>query len=253
MRRAAELDTTSLVDEDALDEGAVRAAAHEVGLSESAVDQAVREWRVGALTPLPALAQHRRLGLPAVTAAERLVPLPPAQAARALETWLHGQWFERRAIYGPETLWTPRRGPLASARRAVDLARDLRLRSAGQVRACVAPAADGSRVRLVADLGGTRSALLTGLVAGPAAVGGVVGAAAAALSGTPEVLLALPAAVGTGGAGWLGARHLLERRCTDVAHELELALDLLSGMPGRPRLHDRAAAWAAGRLPRGRR
>lgn len=249
LRRAAELDATALVEHDGLDEQVVREAAREVGLSELAVDQAVQEWRSGALEPLPALRPDRRLGLLATTAAERLVPLPAERCAAGLDAWLRGQWFERRRTRGNESEWAPRGGALAGARRAVDLTHALRLSGVRRVRVCVAPAPGGARLRVVADLGDARSSLLAGLVALPAVMVGVGVGAALGLPGDalPEVLLAAPAAAAAGGAGWAAARTALDRRLATVHEELERVLDELAGPP-RPGLPERLAAW----LPRPR-
>ncbi len=250
LRRAAELDTPSLEQHDGLDEDVLRAAAREVGLSDDAVDQAVREWRAGALAPLPEAAQDSRLALPGFVFVSGPVDLPPAEAAHRLDAWLREQWFEHRRSRGPEAEWAPRRGALASARRAADLDHRLRLRAVSRLRVCVVPAGAVSRVRLVADLRETRGSLLTGMVAAPAGVTAVaLGAAAVLPAGTSvaELLLALPEAAGVGGLGWLGARRALHARRAAVAEELERVLAGLSTAVRRP-LPERAAAWAAQRL-----
>jgi hypothetical protein len=251
LRRAAELDTPSLEQHDGLEEDVLRAAAREVGLSDGAVDQAVREWRSGALAPLPPVAQDSRLALPGFLFVTGPVDLPAPEADRRLSGFLREQWFEHRRARGPEAEWAPRRGPLASARRAADLDRRLRLRAVGRLRVCVVPAGEGSRVRLVADLRETRGNLLSGMVAAPAAVTAAgLGAAAVLPAGTsvPELLLALPAAAGVGALGWLGARRTLDSRRTEVAEELERVLATLATAASRS-LQERAAAWAAERLP----
>lgn len=251
LRRAAELDTPSLSEHDALDEQVVRDAAREVGLSQDAVDRAVQEWRAGVLEPLPALSPDVRAGLLATVAAEGRVPLPPDVAAERMQAWLRSQWFERRRVRGNESEWAPRPGLLAGARRAADVQKRLRLSGVGRVRLCVAPAAQGSRVRVVADLGDTRSGLLAGLVLAPAVVAGGGLGALLGLDGTAgvEVLLALPAAAGAGGLGWLGARGVLARRRAELSEDLDRVVDELATVPVRPRLPERAAAWAAQRLP----
>lgn len=249
LRRAAELDTTPLSAHDALDEQVVRDAAREVGLSEAAVDRAVAEWRSGVLEPLPELSPDVRAGLLATVAAESRVLLPPDVAAERMQAWLRGQWFERRRVRGNESEWAPRPGLLAGARRAVDVQKRLRLSGVGRVRLCVAPAAQGSRVRLVADLGDARSGMLAGLVAAPAVLaGGVIGTALGMDGGAGlEVLLALPGAAGAGGLGWLGARRVLASRRAALAEDLERVLDELATVPLKRSLPERAAAWAAER------
>lgn len=249
LRRAAELDTPALEEHDGLDESVVRAAAREVGLSDAAVEQAVSEWRAGALVPLPALQPGRRAGLPGWVSVEARVPLPLAETEARLQEWLRGQWFERRRTRGPESEWAPRRGLLAGARRAADVDRRLRLSAVGRLRLGVAPATTGSRVRLVADLGDTRTGLLAGFVAAPALL--TAGGVAVALGGPPpELLLAVPAALGVGGAGWLGARAVLGSRAAALTEELERVLAELAAQPPRRPLPQRAAAWALDRLPR---
>lgn len=266
LRRAVQLDTPTLAEHDALDEQVVRAAARDVGLSEASVEQAVAEWRAGVLAPLPALAADTWAGLPGWVAVERAVPLSATDAAVRLEAWLRGQWFERRRTYGTESVWAPRGGILASARRAADLDGRLRLSGVGRLRVCTAPAEPagmrpapaepGARVRLVADLGDARTGLLAGLVAAPAlltAVGVATALVVPAGGAMPEVLLALPAALGAGGLGWCGARTVLDRRRAALSEELERVLDeLVSVRPRRP-LQERATAWALERMPRPRR
>lgn len=249
LRRAAELDTPALEQHDALDETVVRAAAREVGLSDAAVERAVTEWRAGVLAPLPALPEQRRLGLTGQVAVEATLPMSPAVAQDRLEAWLRGQLFERRRTRGPESDWTPRRGVLARARRAADLDHRLRLRPVDRLRLCVAPAATGARVRLVADLDDTRSGLLAGLVAAPALLT-ALGVATGVGPLPAETLLALPAAVGVGGLGWTAARSVLATRRLDVAEELERVLDDVVHQPVRAPLPQRAASWAAARLAR---
>ena len=252
LRRAAELDTVTPEAHDVLDEQVVRAAAREVGLSDEAVEQAVQEWRAGVLAPLPGLSADRRLGLLATVAVETRLVLPPEVARERLDAWLRGQWFERRRTRGQETEWAPRAGLVAKVRRTADVQHTLRLSGVGRLRACVAPAAAGSRVRLVADLGDTRAGLLAGLVAGPAvAVGAGVSIAVGAGEALPELLLALPAALGAGGLGWLGASSVLGRRREQIEEEFERALDELATAPPRRGLQERALSWAAQRLPRG--
>lgn len=251
LRRAAELDTPSLEEFDVLDEQVVREAAREVGLSESAVEQAVTEWRSGVLAPLPALPPDRRAGLPGTLAVQGQVALSPQVAEERLAAWLRGQWFERRRTRGAESEWAPRRGVLASARRAADLDRRLVLSGVGRLRVCVAPAASGARVRLVADLGDTRRGLLTGLVAAPAVlVGGGVGVALGLSGGAGlEVAAALPAALGAGGLGWVGAQRVLRSRLRELEEELERVLETLPAGSVRKGLPERAAAWALQRFP----
>ena len=249
LRRAAELDAASLGPHDALDEQVVRDAAREVGLSEAAVDRAVAEWRAGVLEPLPDLSPDVRAGLLATVAVESRVLLPPDVAAERMQAWLRGQWFERRRVRGNESEWAPRPGLLAGARRAVDVQKRLRLSGVGKVRLCVAPAAQGSRVRLVADLGDARSGMLAGLVAAPALIAGGVVGMGLGLDGNAgvEVLLALPSAVGAGGLGWLGARRVLASRRATLSEDLEQVLDELAAAPLKRSLPERAAAWAAQR------
>lgn len=244
LRRAAELDTTPLEEQDALDEDVVRAAAREVGLSERAVAQAVQEWRAGALAPLPELLPDRRLGLLATTAASRVVDVPAERALGSLDAWLRAQWFERRRVRGAESEWAPRPGVVAAARRLADVQGRLRLSSVRRLRVCVAPAAGGARVRLVADLADHRNGLLAGLVATPALVVGAGVGVAVGLPGDalPEVLLAGPAALLGGGAGWLGARKAMDVKRAQVHEELERALDeLVTRVPPGAGWRDR---WA---------
>ena len=252
LRRAAELDTRTLEEHDALDEQVVRDAAREVGLSDAAVEKAVQEWRSGVLAPLPELSPDRRAGLLATVAVDTRVPLPPVVARERLDAWLQTQWFERRRTRGPETEWAPRSGLVANARRAVDVQHRLRLAGVGRVRACVAPAANGSRVRLVADLGDARTGLLATFVASPAVLAAAGVGVALGLDGHAglEMLLALPAGAGMGGLGWLGAAQVLGHRRTRVGEELERVLDELTFATPRRGLQERAAAWAAARLSR---
>ena len=244
-RRAAELDSPVLPPGDEVDEQVVRYAAREVGLSEASVDRAVQELRSGMLAPLPELQHDRLAGLLATVAVEGRVDLPADEAARQVEAWLHAQWFERFRTRGREAEWRPRRGVLARTRRGVNLTGDLLPRRVGRLRVCVAPAEHGARVRLVADLSDLRLGLLTTLVGLPAALGGVIAVLVATANGLgPEVLYAVPAAVGPGGLGWVGAQLVLKSSRAGVSEELEHALEALTTwQPARP-LHERAGSWA---------
>ena len=225
LRRAAELDTDPLEDPGCLDESVVREAAREVGLSEAAVDQAVIEWRTGALSPLPDLPRRQRLGLDRFVYVEHELDRPPGATLVAVEQWLQSQWFERRRVRGGASDWAPRRGSMAKVRRAVDLQGALRLRDVQRLRVQLSPTADGTQVRLVADLGDLQSGLLAGMVALPA-LAVAAGTAIAVVSGNPlpEVLLAAPTGAAAGAAGWWGARRVLAGRRERVHEELERAV-----------------------------
>lgn len=250
LRRASELDTPALEQHGALDEQVVRDAAREVGLSPRAVDQAVAEWRAGALQPLPPLQTGRRLGLLASVVVEAQIAIPPDDAHRQVQTWLDTQWFEQRRHRGSETEWRPRPGLLATARRAVDFNRTMRLSRVDRLTTCLAPAAGGTRVRLVAELTDLRAGLSAGLVIAPGVLTGVLtGVVVATGNPMPEVLLSLPVALGVGGAGWLASSAVLATNRARVAEELERAVSQLELLQPRLPLSQRASSWAAQRLP----
>ena len=253
LRRAAELDTPSLEQHDGLEEEALRQAALEVGLSGAAVDQAVAEWRAGALGPLPPVQTGRVLGLLAAVVVEARIAVPLEVAERQVQTWLQTQWFEKRRTRGSETDWRPRPGLLATARRAVDVQRTMRLSRVDRLTTCVAPSAGGTRVRIVAELADLRTGLTAGLVVAPGVVAAAVTALAVA-SGNPlpEVLLGVPVGLGVGGLGWTASSVVLASHRARVAEELEHAVTTLEDLQPRRPLVERATSWAAARLPRTR-
>ena len=201
LRRASELDTTAAPAADGLPVAAVEAAAAEVGLSPSAVRQAVAELRTGALDDD---------GAPVVCA--RVVPTSCTMAVDAVGRWLQGQAMVRARDRGTEQVWRPREDWFAGLQRKLDFAAALRLKAVDEVVVRAVEVEGGTLIRL--------SARLQGSVAKAPHLGAGIGATGAGAATSvlvlldPALLLAVPPTAAIGGtAGWrLGRRSLTKHR-----------------------------------------
>jgi hypothetical protein len=180
-----------------------------VGLSPSAVRQAVAELRTGALEDD---------GSPVVCA--RVVPTSCTMAIDAVGRWLQGQAMVRARDRGTEQVWRPREDWFAGVQRKLDFAAAIRLKAVDEVVLRGVEVDGGTLVRVSARLQGS-VAKAPHLGAGVA--GTTVGAATAVLGAAdPLFLVAAPAAAAVAGtAGWRwGRRSLAKHR-----HKVEDAID----------------------------
>ena len=197
---------------------------------EAAVDQAVAEWRAGLLAPLPPLPPDRRAGLPGWVAVEGQVALAPDGPASGSTRGCAASGSSGGARTAPRRTGHPASGVLASARRAADLDRRLRLGMVGRVRVCVTPGEPQPPARRSPGRGcawsptsatpaaacwpGWSSRRRWSWAAGWARASGCPATSASRCS------LALPAALGTGGLGWLGAAQVLRTRSAALSEDL---------------------------------
>jgi hypothetical protein len=254
LRRAAELDqraeTQGMLE--GFDPAAVEEAAREVGLSATAVRQALAELRAGTLderggsvTSWPS---------PQVIIETRVVAGAPEDVHRAVAKFLRKQTFQLRRHHGQRALYRPRRDLVAKLRRTVDVGGALRLHgvhavivdvcpvdvtpatgsstpagstngglgddsdavAGGEASGGAATAAAGdvtSVVRIEADLGPQRRRLVTGAATSGVVVGGATGAAGAMVGEIALVIAAPPVGIAVGGGMLvLGARGFRRRR-----------------------------------------
>lgn len=225
IRRAAELDADRQLELPGVDRSALEAAAGEVGISPAAVRRALAEHDAGALVQP---ADRSVLG-PARARAVRTVDLPTGVARSQVERWLKGQLMEVHARRGDEVEWRRRGDLTAKLRRKVDPTKRIRLGDVDAVVVSVVGAGDGrSIVRLEADLTNTRSGLLTGVVAIPAAAGPALGGLAAIVLAEPLIFVAgVPVGLALGGSGLLVSRRTLASERAEAARVIELFLDEL--------------------------
>jgi hypothetical protein len=243
LRRAAEIEAEVERAEgrngpdEALDAAAVEAAAEEVGLSPAAVRQAVAELQVGTLIPPAgtragvtraqgALPSLRRTTAPShVVSEQRIVAAAPATALAILDGQLSRQMFAARRRSPDSAVFRPRDDLLAKVRRALDVVGHLRLDGVAGITIAATPCADGTLVRVEAEMLATRSSIVGGSAATGAATTLVTGVGGALLHEPMFVLAAFPAgaAVAAGGIRVRGRRWDEQRR--DVNDALTLLLD----------------------------
>ena len=222
IRRAAELDVGLPDVLGGVDRGALEEAAGEVGISPTAVRQALAEHDAGVL---PAPVDRSILG-PAHAIAVRTVPLPPAATRQRVDRWLKGQMLEVQERRADEVVWCRRNDLLAKVRRKVDLRKQVRLGGVDAVCASVVPVDDGSFVRLDADLENTRKGLLAGVAALPTAAGPVLGGVAAVIMSEPIFFLGgFPVGAALGSLGLVAGRRTLANERADAQRVLDLFLD----------------------------
>jgi hypothetical protein len=224
LRRAAELQATELDRSDALDTAAVVQLGRELGLREDAVRSALREHRPPSP---PASARPVLLGLDAEVLVRRRVAAGPEAVQAHVGAYLDRQCMQRQRSRADATRWRPRRGLLADLRRGLDLGKTLELKGVETVEVRTAPSGAGTEVEVAGSVSGARSEALGMLVVLPSSVVAGIGVVIGMLTG-PEALLALPVAGAAGGAGWLGARAVVDSRRRQVAEALEGVLD---GLP----------------------
>jgi hypothetical protein len=235
LRRAAELDTA---DEPAGGEGydpaAIEDAAREVGLSPTAVRQAVAELRVGALVPTTAPGPGRRVARRPLGASsrlvthQRLVASPPDAVHAAVDRFMRTQMFELRRRGGDRAVYRQRSDMVSHLRRRLDFAGAIKLDGLRSVDVVATPADDDrTLVRLEADLVSSRANALAGGAAVGSAVTITTGLAGALFQEAGLVIASLPMGVmvGTGSMRVAGGRW--RRRRDDVAEVLASLLDRL--------------------------
>src|SRR5215475_5588715 len=142
LRRAAELERRPRGDE-ALSSAEVQELAAEVGLSPSAVQQALAEVRAGALqAPRPPGALERVLGKSSIVV-ERTIRGSAPELLGRIDRVLRAQMLRKKRDFGARSLWEPSPGFVARLRRAFDWSGQLTLGLVHELDASVVDAAPG--------------------------------------------------------------------------------------------------------------
>jgi hypothetical protein len=235
LRRAAEIEAATsdeLDDPTRYDQAAIEAAAGEVGLSPSAVRQAVAELRVGSLggpaaSPATPMQGRRRLRTSDLVADQRSVARSPQAVLGSLDRLLRGHLFEPGRRTDDRAVFRPRDDLVARLRRRLDFVGAIRLDGVSCVTAVATEADGGTLLRVEAELARTRSSV----VAGSAAAGGGVAmlmGLGGAFAHEPALLIAAAptgALVGAGGIRSRGRRWQQKR--SEIAETLAALLDRL--------------------------
>jgi len=208
---------------------ALEEAAAEVGIEPWAVRQAVAEWQAGLLDVTPTRDR------PSVVTAGRVVPLPPEAVEAELTRFCRAQVLTLVRHRAGGQRWRRRHDPLASLRRLFDLRGRHCLAPVAELVVTVVPCAEGSAVRLQAEL---RPPLRvrTGRVAALAAAAGLGTAVVAVTTGIPDAvaLAALPGGGAAAGGAVLVARASRQRDIRLVLEALERELDRLERADALP-------------------
>lgn len=240
LARAAELQSASgeEPEPDALTEAQVVDLGREVGLSPSAIRQALAEER-SRMMPVPVAetgVMFRVLGGSRV-AAQRVVRGTAARALETLDRWMQRDELLRVVRQRPDMLvWEPTRGIVGNLRRAFGN-RDYALFRANSISATAVAVDDATAlVRLEADLSGVRTSTVKHTVGG-----GVVGAAMTGVALVAGVVLPLPVvlipAISIPLAAYLGGRKVHRHAMDRALLTLEQLLDRLErGDAGPPSL-----------------
>ena len=208
-----------------LDESAVLAVGHDVGLSEVAVRKALAEHRAGSALAPAQVPRTRLMGVGAVVV-DRVVDTSQSRALAAVEAGMRRGHLQRRRSLPLGSVWTPRQGPLAAVRRRLSPPGALGWVSRLDVQ--VARIDDHrSRVQVVAWCEGRRrglaSAAATGIGVAVLGTGALVGLALGV--NEPLFFLGAPLTLATGPVSTRAARGAWIHTRNEVAMSLEGLLD----------------------------
>jgi hypothetical protein len=197
LARASELAAQSTDAPDGMTEAQLLEIGKEVGLSPSALRQALAEERTRVVLPEETGVEARVLG-PAAVSSARAVPHPPEVVLAALEEWMKTEYrMPAKRRFGNRRTWEQRTGVFA------ELDRGLRgnhaattLTRADEVAVTVSAVGDGrTAVRLDADITDMRGKRkLTGLIMG--ALGLALGTVPVVLGSVLAPLTMLPLFLG---------------------------------------------------------
>jgi hypothetical protein len=197
LARASELAAQSTDAPDGMTEAQLLEIGKEVGLSPSALKQALAEERTRVVLPEETGVEARVLG-PAAVSSARAVPHPPEVVLAALEEWMKTEYrMPAKRRFGNRRTWEQRTGVFA------ELDRSLRgnhaattLTRADEVAVTVSAVGDGrTAVRLDADITEMRGKRkLTGLIMG--ALGLALGTVPVVLGSVLAPLTMLPLFLG---------------------------------------------------------
>jgi hypothetical protein len=233
LRRAAEIEAAEDASAPALayDPAAVEEAAREVGLSPTAVRQAVAELRAGVLPAATAgelrpRSRGRALASRRV-ADQRLVDRPPAVALATVDRFLRTQMFELRRRSGDRSLYRHRADLIAGLRRRLDFAGVIKLEGLTMVDVVVTPADERTLVRVEAELATSHANAVAGGAAAGTAVTVLTGLVGAVAGEVGLVIAALPAGALVGAGSMRVAAARWQQRRDDVAEVVAHLLDRL--------------------------
>lgn len=226
-----------------LSESQILDVGREVGLSTSALRQALAEERTRVVLPDESGWAGRMFG-PSSATASRTVEGSPGKVMEALEQWMiRGEGLVVKRRFTDRTTWEPSGNIFGTMRRWLNVSgRSFALMEAQEVAATVVPVDDErTLVRLDADLSTGRRNLMrlgsatavAGIVTGGAlaVVGAMVAIPTAAAIAAVAGLAALPTAAGLGGGYAIARRH--EGTAERVQLALEQLLDRLEHEPIR--------------------
>lgn len=222
VRRAVQVHQQSgdAADASGLDLAATAEVLRELGVSSTATEQALAEWRAGTLETTDGPSGTGAWSARAT--AVRVVPLPFRDARTRLDALLHRECFvpagTSHDIGTTVETWVARGGLGPRLRRSLDMSGNLALNDVARLEVTLRPALAGSgtHLRLSTSLEPVRSRLLGGFVGVPLVV------TAAAMATGPELIDLVGAAL-TGGGGIVAQRRLGGRRLA-LAERLQVVL-----------------------------
>jgi hypothetical protein len=233
LRRAAEIEAETgddLTDPTRYDPAAIEAAAGEVGLSPTAVRQAVAELRVGSLGGPAggAVARRGRRRRPSdLVAEQRSVGRSPEAVLGSLDRLLRGHLFQPGRRTADRAVFRPRDDLVARLRRRLDFVGTIRLDGVSWVSAVATPADGGTLLRVEAELARSRSSVVAGSAAAGGGVATLMGLGGALFHEPALVISALPAGTLIGAGGMRARGQRWEQKRAEIAETLAALLDRL--------------------------
>ena len=245
IRRASELAGPEVVESsaDGIDEAALIAAAHEVGLPVIAVQRSLATERLGHL-PDPRFTD--RLVGPEMVAIDNEIAGSAHDVLGRLDAWLvDGHHLRRDRLRDGRGEWSKRTGVVGVTMRKLRGATgEGRLGRNRRITAAAQDIGSGSAVvRVVVDRAGDRRRSAVGGVI--VVLGGTGGLAVVAAASVPVVLLAAPIAV----VGGVGVAMTGRARAARTANEVERVLEFVADHEAPTRLRTEVARRVRGRRP----
>jgi hypothetical protein len=234
LRRAAEIEAATsddLADPTRYDPAAIEAAAGEVGLSPSAVRQAVAELRVGSLgapaggQPLARPGRRRRPS--DLVADQRSVSRAPEAVLGSLDRLLRAHLFEPGRRTADRAVFRPRDDLVARLRRRLDFVGAIRLDGVSYVTATATATDGGTLLRVEAEMARSRASVVAGSAAAGGGVATLMGLGGALFHEPTLLITALPAGTLIGAGGLRARGQRWEQKRAEIADTLAALLDRL--------------------------